>query len=478
MSSTIAVPVWLVVIVTALAVVALANHLFLPGLRWIVRRRVNNVITEVNAKLRVELPTFQLSSRDALIDRLTHDRQVMQAVETEATSRGVSRFSLMSDVNHYAREMVPAFNAYFYFRLGYWLARGFLRKIYKVHPGFVHKAALAPVAPNTAVVFFINHRSNMDYLLVTYLASRSAALSYGAGEWCRVWPFRSVMRLAGAYILRRNTHDPLYRKVLERYVQMATEACVPHAIFGQGQLSRNGEVGPPKLGLLGYITKMFDPEGAHDVLFVPVAINFDRVVEERTLLANVDTDFSGHGKLFVLASASGFLVKLMWRKLTGNSPGYGAACANFGEPVSLKAWARQNKVKFPKLGKDQLFETVERLGWELTERVIAIMPVLPVPAIAMALLAEEGPIEAAKLVARTRAVMDELRNSGAHIAIDEGSEDAAIEDGLALLARRGVIARPNAQSFSAVPHHRQLLEFYANSIAQMRKQIAKEVPAL
>lgn len=477
MSSNVTLPLWLFLLLAVLALLALAHYLFVPGLRWLVRCRVNAVIEDVNQTLRVKLPTFQLSSREVLVDRLIHDRQVMDVVESEAARRGVARYALMTDVERYAREMVPAFNAYFYFRLGYWLARTFLRALYTVRTGFAHRAALAPVADNTTVVFFINHRSNMDYLLVTYLASRSAALSYGAGEWCRVWPFRSVMRLAGAYILRRNTDDPVYRKVLQRYVQIATESGVPHAIFGQGQLSRDGMVGPPKLGLLGYIAKTFDPGGDYDILFIPVATNFDRVVEERTLLANVDTDFRGRGSAFVLASTGGFLLKQIWRKLTGNWPGFGSACANFGEPVSLKAWSKENGIDFSCLDRQGLFEAVQRLGWDLTERVVRVMPVLPVPAIATALLETDAPLDRTALIRRTRDLLAEMRRAGAHVVADEAGEAAAIEDGLVLLTRRGLIAERDDQSLAAVPDERPLLQYHANSIGQLRSLINGGSPA-
>ena len=37
------------------------------------------------------------------------------------------------------------------------------------------------------MIFVINHRSNMDYVLVTYVAATSSALSYAVGEWAKVW---------------------------------------------------------------------------------------------------------------------------------------------------------------------------------------------------------------------------------------------------------------------------------------------------
>ena len=43
---------------------------------------------------------------------------------------------------------------------------------------------------DATVVFVINHRSNMDYVLLTYLVSDNAALSFAMGQWARRWPLQ------------------------------------------------------------------------------------------------------------------------------------------------------------------------------------------------------------------------------------------------------------------------------------------------
>ena len=76
----------------------------------------------------------------------------------------------------------------------------------------------------------------------------------------------------------------MYRKVLARYVQMATQNGVTQAVFPEGGLSLTGALAKPRLGILSYIIEDFDPKG-RDVVFVPVALNYDRVLEDRVLLA-------------------------------------------------------------------------------------------------------------------------------------------------------------------------------------------------
>src|SRR5439155_25273362 len=107
--------------------------------------------------------------------------------------------------------------------------------------------------------------------LVSYLAAEKAALSYAVGEWARIWPLQMLIRAMGAYFVRRNSRDPLYRKVLERYVAMATQAGVTQAVFPEGGLSRDGRLRPPKLGILDYMLRSFDPvHGDRDLVFIPV----------------------------------------------------------------------------------------------------------------------------------------------------------------------------------------------------------------
>src|SRR3970282_2871134 len=146
--------------------------------------------------------------------------------------------------------------------MGYWLAERAARLLYRVRVGCADEEGLSRVDPKSAVVFVMNHRSNMDYVLVAYLAATRTALSYAVGEGARIWPLQTLVRTMGAYFIRRDAKDPLYRLVLERYVAMATEGGVVQAIYPEGGLSRDGALRPPKLGLLDYMTRSFPSQGA------------------------------------------------------------------------------------------------------------------------------------------------------------------------------------------------------------------------
>ena len=62
---------------------------------------------------------------------------------------------------------------------------------------------IGKIDPKATVIFVMNHRSNMDYVLVTWLVANRSALSYAVGEWARVWPLSGLIRAMGAYFIRR-----------------------------------------------------------------------------------------------------------------------------------------------------------------------------------------------------------------------------------------------------------------------------------
>ena len=75
--------------------------------------------------------------------------------------------------------------------------------------------------------------------------------------------------------VRRDSSEPLYRKVLALYVHMAVAGGLTQAVFPGGRLTRDGGLQQAKLGLIGYMVSGFDAKGARDVVFVPVGINYD-----------------------------------------------------------------------------------------------------------------------------------------------------------------------------------------------------------
>jgi glycerol-3-phosphate O-acyltransferase len=467
MSDTVTLPLWAAALLLFLAVWAAVDRLLLPGARWFVRRRVNRVLDEINTRLKIEIPPFKITKREILIDRLVYDPQVQEAAGALAREEQMPREAVFWRVKRYAREIVPAFNAYVYFRLGYSLARNFARSIYRVRLGYSDEEGLASIASNSTVVFLINHRSNMDYVLVAYLAAEKAALSYAVGEWARVWPLQTLVRSMGGYFVRRNSRDPLYRKVLERYVAMATAAGVTQAVFPEGGQSRDGGLRPPKLGILDYMVRSFDPEGDRDIAFIPAGINYDRVFEDRSHLLERDPASPRTGAARAMANAGRFVLRNLSLMARNKWHRFGYACVNFGSPVSLKDYLVRRGLDPRRLTKEERIARVGELAGALMESVARVIPVVPVALVSTVFVRQpEKSWSELELKAEVLRQLRALEERGALVYVPRGDQDYAITVGLRMLTLRRLVSESGGL-YAARREELPLLTFYANSIAHL-----------
>lgn len=452
MWGTLELPIWFVAVAGLLALAGLLDRILGPWLRWVFRRRANRAIERLNKRLSLRIQPFKLTKRRVLINRLIYDPQIMEAMEAEAKATGEPREVVFERVRSYARDIAPSFSATAYFTIAMRLCRWVSTSLYRVRLGYADQDALEGIDKDASVVFVMNHRSNLDYVLVTYLVSAQSALSYAVGEWASVWPLKGLIRAMGAFFIRRRSGDDLYRRVLARYVQMATEGGVTQAVFPEGGLSRDGRLGAAKLGLLSYIATGFDPKGPRDVVFVPVSLNYDRVLEDRVLLG-AEVDAKGRPK-FRASLWTGFLFFLnhLRLRLSGRFYRFGYACVSFGEPLSL----REHFATAPEE------QRIELLGGELMQRIGRVTPVLPVSLAAQVLLEQPDLTEPDLRHAMSRR-LDELETAGAYCHIPRGDRDYAMTVGIRALRSRGILT-DHENRVTIGEEERPLLQFYANSI--------------
>jgi glycerol-3-phosphate O-acyltransferase len=464
---TITLPAWLAVAVAVLAALGLYDRVMRPSWRWLLRSRANRVLDEVAGRLKIEVRPFQRTRRQALIDVLVYDAKVQEAAAAQAAAQNMPRALATQKVREYASEIVPAFNAYFYFRVGYWAARRLAQALYRVRVGYSDDEGLARVPSNATVVFVMNHRSNMDYVLAAYLAADRAALSYAVGEWARIWPLQQLIRSMGGYFVRRGSGDDLYRRVLERYIAMATENGVTQAVYPEGRLTRDGRLGEPRLGALDYMLRGFDPQGERDVVFIPLGINYDRALEDRTLLLAHEPGGSRPGAaaaawttLRFVAQQVALIARSRWRR-------FGYACVNFGTPISVREWAAARDLDFRRLAKDDRFARIGELAQHVMNEIGQLVPVLPVPLVATVFA--RNPTRALselEIKAEAGRLIEALEARGAKLYVPRADRDYAISAGLEMLQLRHVVDEADGL-FGVRPGEQRLVAYYANSIAHL-----------
>lgn len=464
MTRMVELPLWALVLILAFAAVTFASHFLFPSVRWFFRKRLERAVAELNTRLTRPIEPFKLARRHDMIQRLIYDPEVSQAIADHAREQGVPEEVGFQTARRYAREIVPRFSAFVYFGFAIWLAKALSRGFYRVRLGAFDEAGLETVDKDATVIFVMNHRSNMDYVLVTWLAAERSHLSYAVGEWARTWPLSALIRAMGAYFIRRKSQDALYRKVLSRYVQISTAGGTTQAMFPEGGLSLNGAVGVPRMGLLSYIVDDFRPGASRDVVFIPVALNYDRVIEDRVLVA---ADHAGTRRFRLrLIDVVKHVTTHLVQRLTGRFHRFGYASVSFGQPLSLTEFLAQN----PQIAD----RPTGLLARTLMARIRAVVPVLPVPLVAAVLLERDGRTRT-EIAARFAELVAEMEARGAHVHMPKAGLDYAVDFALRHLELRK-LARREGGGWAVVAEDRALVTYYANTIAHLSAAIPAPEP--
>ena len=101
-------------------------------------------------------------------------------------------------------------------------------------------------------------------------------------------PFGIIFRRAGAFFMRRSFEDPLYKEVFRRYVGYLVGEGFTQEFFIEGGRSRTGKSLAPQLGMLVWNIEAFIASGRRDLFFAPVAITYERLVEESAMVDELE----------------------------------------------------------------------------------------------------------------------------------------------------------------------------------------------
>jgi glycerol-3-phosphate O-acyltransferase len=209
----------------------------------------------------------------------------------------------------------------------------------------------------------------------------------------------------------------------------------------------------------------FRIDGERDLVFVPLGINYDRVLEDRTLLRSADPDAARRGGLGALGTTLGFAFHNLHLALRSRWYRFGYACVNFGAPISTRAYCTQRGIDFHKLGVAERKSAIGEFGKHLMAAVGGVVPVLPVPLVAAVLLAQDGAgLSEFELKAQVNALIERLEAVGAHTYIPRKDLDYAVGVGLRMLTLRHLVEEQDGL-FTVRQSELPLLRYYANSIA-------------
>jgi len=418
-------------------------------------------------RFRVRLDRYKLVRRSVIRDELLLDDTVHAAIRAHCREHRLPEPQVRAQVEAYIREIVPFFNVLSYYKLGYNLSRLLINLLYRVSITYADRARLDAIPRRDVVVYLMNHRSNADYVVVAYVLAQGVSISYAVGEWARVWPLEYIFKSFGSYFIRRRYREPLYHTVLERYLQLITRNGVTQGIFLEGGLTRDGALRPAKIGLLDYLARTLrEPDFDRDIWLVPVGLNYDRVLEDRSLIHELEEGVARKSRAARLASVSHYTGWNTLRLFTGRLRRYGRVAVNFGTPRSVRSWIAERPGVL-ELPREERLPRMQELADAMLASIADVVPVTPVPLVAAALLSfGETAVRGDRVRERLEHYRVHLLERDAKLVHAERDTEAILDRAWRTFRMRRLVAR-EGDTYVILPSQRPLLEYYANSIRHL-----------
>ncbi|MFJ9989194.1 glycerol-3-phosphate 1-O-acyltransferase PlsB [Pseudomonas putida] len=378
-----------------------------------------------------------ISHRRNLVKGLIHDPLVRQAISDEAEREKIPYAKAEAKALHYGNEIASDYT-YTAIRFLEVVLSWFWNKIYdgiKVN----HIEQVQGIAPGHEVIYVPCHRSHIDYLLLSYLLFRNGLTPphIAAGINLNMPVIGGLLRRGGAFFMRRTFKgNPLYTAVFNEYLHTLFTKGFPVEYFVEGGRSRTGRMLQPRPGMLAITLRSFLRSSRTPIVFVPVYIGYERVLEGRTYLGELRGASKKKESIFDIFKVIGALKQR-----------FGQVYVNFGEPIRLGAFLDQQQPGWreqdlaPQFRPAWLNDTTTRLGQTVAQHLNGAAAINPVNLVALALLSTSRlALDERALIRVLDLYLALLRQVpySSHVTLPEGDGKALIEHvrGMELLAEQ------------------------------------------
>ncbi|AJQ48753.1 MULTISPECIES: glycerol-3-phosphate 1-O-acyltransferase PlsB [Pseudomonas] len=323
-----------------------------------------------------------ISHRRNLVKGLIHAPQVRQAIADEAQRENLPLAKAEAQALRYGNEIASDYT-YTVIRFLEVVLSWFWNKIYdgiKVN----HIEQVQGIAPGHEVIYVPCHRSHIDYLLLSYLLFRNGLTPphVAAGINLNMPVVGNLLRRGGAFFMRRTFKgNPLYTAVFNEYLHTLYTKGFPVEYFVEGGRSRTGRMLQPRTGMLAITLRSFLRSSRTPVVFVPVYIGYERVLEGRTYLGELRGASKKKESVFDIFKVFGALKQR-----------FGQVYVNFGEPIRLAGFLDEQQPGWreqdhgPQYRPAWLNAATTRLGETVARHLNEAAAINPVNLVALALL--------------------------------------------------------------------------------------------
>jgi glycerol-3-phosphate O-acyltransferase len=424
---------------------------FLPDIAAEMR---DKLIESIDTQKRIILGPI-MKSRQQHKELVLTDERVSQRIELMASKDQKRRKQLRKKAEKHFEEIAADYNMT-YIQSFINALSWFWKKIFEgVDVNMDGLANVREWARKGPLIYVPSHKSHIDYLILNYvlLNYHMHVPRIAAGANLAFWPMGHIFRKCGVFFIRRSFKgEKLYLDVFDRYIKALIEEGHPIEFFIEGGRSRNGKVTIPKTGFLSILLHAYRGGSCNDLIFVPVSIVYDRIMEEKSYLREIEGARKEKESFWQIIKARRLLKKR-----------YGKIYVRFAHPLSLKDYMAQRDPSAK--------NTHSSLALHIVNSINSVTPVTPLSLVATAILANHRRgFYLSELTETVDILLRFLTVYGVPLAATLGDQTNLVNETLSVLISLKIVdflgdEQGEEETFYYVDEDRKMeLEYYKNNI--------------
>ena len=398
-----------------------------------------------------------ISNRRTLVASILNSNSIKNYIETESEGNSKKIARLRKKASKYVWEICSDMSypfIYLYDRGLTWFWNSRYENLEVL--GFEE---IRKIAPTNSLIFSPCHRSHIDYLALSYLLYYKDLMlpQIVAGKNLNLPLVGPLLRKGGAFFMRRSfSGNRLYSLVFYEHLRKLMQRGHSIEFFPEGGRSRSGKLMPPRPGIISMILRSFLGMDEKKVSFVPIAINYEKVLEGNSYIKEVMGANKKKESLKDIIS-----VFRDFRNYLGE------AYLQFAEPINLNDFLKEYPMNENLSEKDWLFRVTPILGKRIMNNINEATVVTSTALFSMALLNSDGfSISKKELISRIELIKSLLREdkySSKILVCDKSGEEILNQmKKLGFLPQEEINDRISLSNQEAAK-----LSFYRNNISHL-----------
>jgi glycerol-3-phosphate O-acyltransferase len=310
-----------------------------------------------------------LKSKEEMKENILTKERLQHFMEHHSKTRNIPLQKVQKQASDFLDEIAADYNVII-IKLASALLTWFLNAMFDGvtvnEDGLKRVKSMAQKGP---VIFIPCHKSHIDYLILSHLLynNNMPCPHVAAGKNLSFWPMGPLFRRGGAFFIRRTFKGAvLYSKVFSEYIHNLLSEGFNIEFFIEGGRSRTGKMILPKLGLLSILLNAYRNGACEDLIFSPIFIGYDRVLEESSYLNEIEGKEKQPENFRQVIKARKFLKKR-----------YGRIYIQFHDPISFKDILQQYGTPIEDMPSKEFNILCRNLGHRIINAINGVSVVTP-----------------------------------------------------------------------------------------------------